>query len=104
VTDGGLRHDAAAGPVTGSGLRHDAAAGTGTGAVGRLVLRGRPYLLVFVLSAFVVSRWFRTGTFIATGDMGPFIRRGWAPELTWSWNHQVTGAGSASSAVARGSS
>ena len=72
------------------------------GVFGRLVLRGRPYLLVLVVSTFVVSRWFHTGTFIATGDMGPFIRRGWAPELTWSWSHQVTGAGSASYAVARG--
>ncbi|MBT8228248.1 MAG: hypothetical protein HKP61_13615, partial [Dactylosporangium sp.] len=61
----------------------------------------RPYLLVLGLSTFIVSRWFRTGTFIATGDMGPFIRTGWAPEAAWSWNHQVTGAGSASYVIAR---
>ena len=62
----------------------------------------RPYAVVLGLSTFVVSRWFRTGTFIATGDMGPFIRRGWTPELLWSWNHQTTGAGSASYTLARG--
>lgn len=64
-------------------------------------LAARPYLVVFVLSSLIVSRWFRTGTFIATGDMGPFIRRGWAAEATWSWNHQATGAGSAGYTVAR---
>jgi len=58
--------------------------------------------VVLGISTFVVSRWFRTGTFIATGDMGPFIRRGWAPEALWSWNHQTTGAGSASYTLARG--
>ena len=62
----------------------------------------RPYLFVLVLASLVVSRWFRTGTFIASGDVGPFIRRGWAPEATWSWNHQTTGAGSAGYTVARG--
>jgi arabinofuranan 3-O-arabinosyltransferase len=60
-----------------------------------------PYLIVVLISTFVVSRWFRAGTFVSTGDMGPFIRRGWAPELAWSWNHSVTGAGSAAYNVAR---
>jgi arabinofuranan 3-O-arabinosyltransferase len=64
--------------------------------------RQRPYLLVLLGSTFVVSTWFRTGTFIATGDMGPFIRRGWAPEAVWSWNHSVSGAGSAAYDIARG--
>ena len=64
--------------------------------------RHRPYLLVLVGSTFIVSTWFRTGTFIASGDMGPFIRTGWAPEATWSWNHSVTGAGSAAYDIARG--
>ncbi|RZU54392.1 arabinofuranan 3-O-arabinosyltransferase [Krasilnikovia cinnamomea] len=65
-------------------------------------LAARPYVIVLVLSSLIVSRWFRTGTFIATGDMGPFIRRGWAPEAAWSWNHQTTGAGSAGYTMARG--
>src|SRR3569833_337160 len=64
-------------------------------------IAARPYLIVLGLSALIVSRWFRTGTFIAAGDMGPFIRRGWAPEVTWSWNHQITGAGSAGYTMVR---
>lgn len=68
----------------------------------RALLAARPYLVVLGLSTFVVTRWFRTGTFIATGDMGPFIRRGWTPELLWSWSHQQSGAGSATHVVARG--
>ena len=63
--------------------------------------RWAPYLIVVLISTFVVSRWFQAGTFVSTGDMGPFIRRGWAPELAWSWNHSVTGAGSAAYNVAR---
>jgi arabinofuranan 3-O-arabinosyltransferase len=66
------------------------------------VVHRRAYLIVALASTFVVSTWFRTGTFIATGDMGPFIRQGWAPEALWSWNHSVTGAGSAAYTVARG--
>ncbi|BCJ49590.1 hypothetical protein Asp14428_10650 [Actinoplanes sp. NBRC 14428] len=62
----------------------------------------RPYLIVLALNALVVSQWFRTGTFIAAGDMGAFIRRGWAPEATWAWNHQTTGTGSAGYTMARG--
>ncbi|GAA3338425.1 hypothetical protein GCM10020358_18440 [Amorphoplanes nipponensis] len=62
----------------------------------------RPYLIVLALNAVVVSQWFRTGTFIAAGDIGAFIRRGWAPEAAWSWNHQITGAGSAGYTMARG--
>ncbi|BFU44728.1 hypothetical protein [Krasilnikovia sp. MM14-A1004] len=64
-------------------------------------LAARPYLIVFAVSSLIVSRWFRTGTFIATGDMGAFIRQGWAPEALWSWNHQTTGAGSAGYTMAR---
>ncbi|SDT46715.1 hypothetical protein [Actinoplanes derwentensis] len=65
------------------------------------LLAARPYLLVLALDVFIVSRWFRTGTFIAGGDMGAFIRRGWEPEMAWSWNHQATGAGSAAYTMAR---
>ncbi|WP_305789449.1 hypothetical protein [Symbioplanes lichenis] len=61
----------------------------------------RPYLIVLALDAVIVSRWFRTGTFIATGDMGAFIRRGWLPEVLWAWNHQTTGAGSAGYTMCR---
>ncbi|MFC3382566.1 hypothetical protein ACFOHP_11655 [Couchioplanes caeruleus subsp. azureus] len=65
-------------------------------------LAARPYLIVFAISSLIVSRWFRTGTFIAGGDMGAFIRQGWAPEALWAWNHQTTGAGSAGYTMARG--
>ncbi len=67
---------------------------------GRL-LPARPYVVLGVIATLVVSRWFRRGTFIATGDMGPWIRRGWEPEASWSWNHSVTGAGSAAYNIAR---
>jgi arabinofuranan 3-O-arabinosyltransferase len=61
----------------------------------------RPYLIVLALNALIVSQWFRTGTFIAAGDMGAFIRRGWSPEVNWAWNHQTTGAGSAGYTMVR---
>ncbi|BEL07952.1 hypothetical protein Q0Z83_061430 [Actinoplanes sichuanensis] len=66
------------------------------------LVAARPYLIVLGLDVLIVSRWFRTGTFIAGGDMGAFIRRGWEPEMAWSWNHQITGAGSAAYTMARG--
>lgn len=62
----------------------------------------RPYIICFALTALIVSRWFDAGTFIASGDMGPFIRSGWAPEASWTWNHSTTGAGSAAYNVGRG--
>jgi arabinofuranan 3-O-arabinosyltransferase len=61
----------------------------------------RAYLIVFAISTFVVSRWFRAGTFIATGDMGPFIRQGWEPGVLWGWSYQITGAGSATHTIGR---
>ena len=61
----------------------------------------RAYAIVLVISTVIVSRWFRAGTFIATGDMGPLIRQGWEPGVLWSWNYQVTGAGSAAHTIGR---
>jgi arabinofuranan 3-O-arabinosyltransferase len=61
----------------------------------------RCYALVLLGSSLIVSRWAKPGTFIASGDTGPFIRRGWGAEFTWSWNHSVSGAGSAAYDVAR---
>ena len=55
---------------------------------------GRAYLIVIAISTLIVSRWFRR-TFIATGDMGLFIRQGLGAGVLWSWNQQITGAGSA---------
>ena len=66
------------------------------------LISGRPYFATFLISSLVVSRWFIPGTFISTGDMGPWIRQGWEPEAMSSWNHTVSGAGSAAFTVARG--
>ena len=61
----------------------------------------RPYAIVFAISSVVVSRWFVSGTFISTGDMGAFIRRGWEPGMAWAWNHQISGAGSGAHTIGR---
>ena len=61
----------------------------------------RSYTIVFVISSVIVSRWFVTGTFISTGDMGAFIRRGWEPGMAWAWNSQISGAGSAAHTIGR---
>ena len=59
----------------------------------------RSYTIVFAISSVIVSRWFVTGTFISTGDMGAFIRRGWEPGMAWAWNYQISGGGSATNRV-----
>jgi arabinofuranan 3-O-arabinosyltransferase len=74
----------------------------------RLAFVGRPsarvlsYILPSLLAALVVQSWFSPGRFIATGDVGPFVRISVAHEMDSSWGHQYTGAGSPSyQAVAR---
>ncbi|MGH8874373.1 MAG: hypothetical protein ACRDVM_03855, partial [Acidimicrobiia bacterium] len=59
------------------------------------------YLLPTSLAIAASQSWFRPGTYIATGDVPPFLRRGLAAEFGWLWNHQLTGAGSPSYDVAR---
>ncbi len=61
----------------------------------------RSYTIVFAISSVIVSRWFVTGTFISTGDMGAFIRRGWEPGMAWAWNYQISGGGSAAHTIGR---
>ena len=61
----------------------------------------RSYAIVFAISSVIVSRWFVTGTFISTGDMGAFIRRGWEPGMAWAWNNQISGAGSGAHTIGR---
>jgi arabinofuranan 3-O-arabinosyltransferase len=61
----------------------------------------RPYAIVFAISSVIVSRWFVSGTFVSTGDMGAFIRRGWEPGMAWAWNHQISGAGSGAHTIGR---
>jgi arabinofuranan 3-O-arabinosyltransferase len=43
--------------------------------------------------------WFSWGRFGASGDIPPFVRDNLAGEVTSSWNHQATGAGSTSPAI-----
>ena len=53
-----------------------------------------------VLAAILATlTWFSPGRFIASGDISPFIRDNLAGELTDLWNHQITGAGSASYSI-----
>ena len=59
------------------------------------------YVGVWLVATGSVTSWFRPGTFIATGDMAPYIRTGWQAEGWWSWGHNITGAGSATYTVAR---
>jgi arabinofuranan 3-O-arabinosyltransferase len=54
-----------------------------------------PYVVSSVLAAIVSISWFRTD-FIASGDVGPFLRENLAGETGAVWNHQQTGAGSTS--------
>ena len=61
----------------------------------------RSYTIVFAIAAVIVSRWYVTGTFVSTGDMGAFIRRGWEPGMAWAWNTQISGAGSGAHTIGR---
>ena len=46
------------------------------------------------VAAAAVQTWFRPSSFIATGDLAPFLGRGLEPQAGSLWNHLVTGAGS----------
>ena len=46
-----------------------------------------------------VSIWFHAGGFLASGDVGPLVRDSLLHELGLPWNHQDSGAGSASYAT-----
>lgn len=51
--------------------------------------------LIPVAAAVVVSQtWFRSGKFIAGGDLAPFMAQGLELEYGSHWNHLVSGAGS----------
>lgn len=52
------------------------------------------YLIPAVLSALAVQTWFRLGAFVATNDVGPFLRNDNGGDWRSVWNHQTTGAGS----------
>jgi arabinofuranan 3-O-arabinosyltransferase len=44
---------------------------------------------------------FRTGMFVASGDVAPLITDGLQKELGWQWTHQTTGAGGPTYEIAR---
>lgn len=66
---------------------------------------GRDRLLAYGLptaAALLASlSWMRPGSFIAAGDISPFVRDNLATELGSAWNHQLSGAGSMSYDIAR---
>jgi arabinofuranan 3-O-arabinosyltransferase len=59
----------------------------------RLVLT---FALPMIIGLFAVQTWFQAGTFIASGDVAPFIRDDVSAEGFSLWSHTLTGAGSAS--------
>jgi arabinofuranan 3-O-arabinosyltransferase len=67
--------------------------------------RGRDALVAYLLPVLVAVlaslSWAEPGSFIAAGDVAPFVRDNLASELWSSWNHQLTGAGSMSYEIAR---
>lgn len=59
------------------------------------------YAAVAVTAAVVSQTWFSPGRFNAGGDVGLFLRSSAANEFGWLWSHQTSGAGSASTEIAR---
>ena len=54
------------------------------------------YLVPAIAALAAVQTWFRTGTFIASGDVPPFFRTNLIAELPSLWGHSLVGAGSPS--------
>lgn len=54
-----------------------------------------------VAAAAISQTWFQKGSFIASGDIPPFVRTAVEAEYTWAWNHDLTGAGSPSFQIVR---
>ena len=57
---------------------------------------GGPYALSSLVALLATQTWFHTGTFIATGDVAPFLRTNLSAELSTVWGHSLSGAGSPS--------
>ncbi len=57
------------------------------------------YALPSLVAAVVTVGWFSPGRFFAAGDVPPYLRDNLAAELGGVWNHQLSGAGSASYAI-----
>ena len=56
--------------------------------------RTATYLIPVVSAVGISQTWFRSGTFIAGGDLAPFLVKGLELEYGSHWNHLVSGAGS----------
>lgn len=61
----------------------------------KLLAYGFPAITCAVMS----QLWFGWDYFLARADVGPFVYSGIADEISWVWNHAMTGAGSASSRI-----
>ena len=59
-----------------------------------------PYLIPSIVVVLVTLSWFQPGAQIGNGDVSPLIRRSIDSEIGSLWNHQVTGAGGTSLAIA----
>lgn len=70
-----------------------------------LKLSSRELLIAYGVAPLITAAasltWYRPGEFIAGGDNAPFLRQSLATEIWSVWNHQWTGAGSASYSIAQ---
>ncbi len=57
------------------------------------------YIAPVVITILATLTWFSWGRFAATADIPPFVRDSLAGEVTGTWSHQTTGAGSTSAAI-----
>ncbi|MGI5242309.1 hypothetical protein [Dactylosporangium sp. CA-139066] len=57
------------------------------------------YAAPVAITALATLTWFSSGRFAAGGDVPPFVRDSLGGEVTGSWSHQATGAGSTSTAI-----
>jgi arabinofuranan 3-O-arabinosyltransferase len=67
-----------------------------------LRLRLFSYVLPALAAFIAMQTWFRAGTFIAHGDISPFVRDAVSADAGSMWGHQATAAGAPSLAQAGG--
>ncbi len=68
----------------------------------RVPLARHPVAAAGIISALIIGLVvFRTGTFLASGDVAPMVVDGLEAELGWQWTHQTTGAGGPTYEIAR---
>lgn len=69
--------------------------------VREFVLRHPSWLAGLVTASVVFFVLFRTGMYVASGDVAPLLTDGLRAELGWQWTHQTTGAGGPTYEIAR---